>query len=64
MQLTNSALKHILGFGNRMKILNNVFVIFIEDSWVNVYAYKNTIFLFQSSSLELNMNKVIVCVSG
>lgn len=61
MQLTNSALKHILGFGNRMKILNNVFVIFIEDSWVNVYAYKKYNFSF---SLEVNINKVIVCVSG
>lgn len=61
MQLTNSALKYILGFGNRMKILNNVFVIFIEDSWVNVYAYKKYNFSF---SLEVNINKVIVCVSG
>lgn len=61
MELTNSALKHILGFGNRMKILNNVFVIFIEDSWVNVYAYKKYNFSF---SLEVNINKVVVCVSG
>lgn len=61
MQLTNSALKYILGFGNRMKILNNVFVIFIEDSWVNVYAYKKYNFSF---SLEVNINKVVVCVSG
>ena len=61
MELTNSALKHILGFGNRMKILNNVFVIFIEDSWVNVYACKKYNFSF---SLEVNINKVIVCVSG